>query len=314
MSNIEHLKQISNLIRYYIISSTTNAGSGHPTSSLSAVELMAALMFGGHFKYDAKNPKYHNNDRIIFSKGHASPLLYSLWTAAGEVSENELLTLRKFGSKLEGHPTPEFKFADVATGSLGQGLSVGAGMALNALYLDNLPYNTFVLLGDGELEEGSNYEAMEFASKYNLKNLTAIADISRLEQSTKTILGWHIDTYKKRFESFGWDTIIIQDGNNIEEVAKAWEERFTKEFEKPVVILAKTKKGSGISFLEDKEGWHGKALSLEEADRAIKELGFVKKDVKGEIPLPEKLDIKETSRKLDPESYKTDFKFGETSQ
>jgi transketolase len=151
---IENLNEIDRLIRYYILIATTNAGSGHPTSALSAVELMAGLLFGGTFRFDAENPDHPNNDRLIFSKGHASPLLYALWAAAGRLREKDMLTYREFGSPLEGHPTPAFQYADAATGSLGQGLSIGVGMAVNAKYLDNLPYRTYVLLGDSEMAEG----------------------------------------------------------------------------------------------------------------------------------------------------------------
>ena len=167
------LKKLAKLIRYYILTSTTEAGSGHPTSSMSATDLMTTLMFGGFFRFDAKNPKYHNNDRLIFSKGHASPLFYSLWATAGQVTEKELMTLRKFGSPLEGHPTMNFPFTEAATGSLGQGLSVGAGMAMNAKYVDKLPYKTYVLLGDSEMAEGSVWETIDYSAYNKLNNLIA---------------------------------------------------------------------------------------------------------------------------------------------
>src|SRR3989338_5395023 len=172
------LQELSKLIRYYILISTTEAGSGHSTSALSAVELMCALFFGGVFRYDADRPENPDNDRLIFSKGHASPLLYSLWAAAGKVSEKELLTLRKFNSPLEGHPAVAFRYVDAATGSLGQGLSIGLGMALNAKYIDKLPYRTYVLLGDSEMSEGSQWEAMQIASHYKLNNLIFILDLN----------------------------------------------------------------------------------------------------------------------------------------
>ena len=160
MNNMDKLQEICKLIRYYILKSTTLAGSGHPTSSLSAVELTAGLMFGGFFKYRVQDPDFANNDRLIFSKGHASPLLYALWTVAGAIKEEQLWQLRQFESNLEGHPTKSFKYGEAATGSLGQGLSIGVGMALNAKYLDMLPYKTFVLLGDSEMAEGSIWEAV----------------------------------------------------------------------------------------------------------------------------------------------------------
>lgn len=166
MTETTTLEKLAKLVRYYSLISTTEAGSGHPTSSLSAADLMTGLMFGGAFRFDADDPKHPNNDRLIFSKGHASPLYYSLWAAAGKVTEDEMLTLRKFGSPLQGHPTPDFRYADVATGSLGQGLPIGVGMAMNAKYVDSLPYRTYVLLGDSEMSEGSQWEAMEIASYF----------------------------------------------------------------------------------------------------------------------------------------------------
>ena len=165
---IPSLEQIARLVRYHILTSTTRAGSGHPTSSLSAVELMTALLFGGVFRYDIHHHDFANNDRLVFSKGHASPLLYALWRVAGVLNDSDLATYRQFGSPLEGHPTPRLAFVDAATGSLGQGLSIGVGMALNAKYLDRLPYRTYVLLGDSEMAEGSQWEALQLAAHYRL--------------------------------------------------------------------------------------------------------------------------------------------------
>jgi transketolase len=182
-----NLEGVSKLIRYCILSMSTEAGSGHPTSSLSAVELMTTLFFGGYFHYDVKNPDYPNNDRFILSKGHATPLFYALWAVAGELTEKELKQYRNFESVLEGHPTKRFKHTEVATGSLGQGLSVGVGMAINGKYLDKLPYKTYVLLGDSEMTEGSNWEAIQLASYYNLDNLVGIIDVNRLGQRGDTI-------------------------------------------------------------------------------------------------------------------------------
>ena len=179
MSDIKKLEELSKLIRYYILSSTTEAGSGHPSSSLSATDLMTGLLFGGIFRFDVHYPENPNNDRLIFSKGHASPLFYSLWAAAGILTEKELMTMRKFGSPLEGHPTVAFRYTEAATGSLGQGLSIGLGMALNARYLDKLPYRTYVLLGDSEMSEGSQWEAIQIASYYKLNNLIGIIDVNR---------------------------------------------------------------------------------------------------------------------------------------
>jgi transketolase len=282
---IHHLEKIAKLIRYFILASTTEAGSGHPTSSLSATELMTALFFGEIFRFDINNTGHPNNDRLIFSKGHASPLLYSLWTVAGKLEEKELMTMRKFESPLEGHPTVAFRYAEAATGSLGQGLSIGLGMALNAKYLDKLPYRTYVLLGDSEMSEGSQWEAIQIASHYRLDNLVGILDVNRLGQRGETMYGHNLNAYEKRITSFGWKTILI-DGHSFTEILNAYEKAFSVSG-KPVMIIAKTIKGKGVTFLEDKEGWHGKALKKEEFSEALKELGSVDKSIRGEIPKPE---------------------------
>jgi transketolase len=292
---VEKLTKLATLIRYYIIIMTTEAGSGHPTSSLSATELMACLLFGGLFRFDVDHPRSANNDRLIFSKGHASPLFYALWAAAGELTEKDLMTYRKFGSPLEGHPTVAFPFAEAATGSLGQGLSIGVGMALNAKYLDKLPYRTYVLLGDSEMAEGSQWEAMEIAAYYKLDNLLGILDVNRLGQRGQTMYGWDLDAYEKRISSFGWKTILL-DGHSIPEILAAYEEALHRTGQ-PVMLIAKTIKGKGVSFIENKDGWHGKPLNREECDRALKELGDVDQSVRGEISLPEDLKPKEPSSK-----------------
>ncbi|MGZ3536000.1 MAG: transketolase [Thermodesulfobacteriota bacterium] len=284
---VEKLTKLATLIRYYILIMTTEAGSGHPTSSLSATELMACLLFGGLFRFDVDHPGSPNNDRLIFSKGHASPLFYALWAAAGELTEKDLLTYRKFGSPLEGHPTVAFPFTEAATGSLGQGLSIGVGMALNAKYLDQLPYRTYVLLGDSEMAEGSQWEAMEIAAYYKLDNLLGILDVNRLGQRGQTMYGWDLDAYEKRVSSFGWKTILL-DGHSIPGILAAYEGTLHGT-DQPVMLIAKTIKGKGISFIENKDGWHGKALNREECDRALKELGDVDRSVRGEISLPEDL-------------------------
>jgi len=291
MINKDKLEKISKLIRYFILISTTKAGSGHPSSSLSAVELMSTLFFGGFFKFKINDIKYINNDRLIFSKGHASPLMYSLWAAAGAVGEEELLTLRKFESRLEGHPTPDFPYAEAATGSLGQGLSIGLGMALNAKYIDKLPYYTYVLLGDSEMTEGSQWEAIQIAVHYKLDNLIGIIDVNRLGQRGETIYGWDIKAYEKRISSFGWETITV-DGHNIKEIADAYEYALSING-RPTMIIAKTIKGKGVSLLEDKDGWHGKAISEDQMDTALKELGNVDKNIRGKILNPEQVNIPE---------------------
>ncbi len=317
MVDFEKLKKLCQLIRYDILTSTTEAKSGHPTTSLSAVELMTTLFFGGFLKSDLNHPKgvqSLDNDRVVFSKGHASPLIYSLYHAAGVISYHELMRLRKINSDLEGHPTFRFKYADVATGSLGQGLSAGVGMAMGIkLRIKNSELRTkkepkvFVLLGDSEMAEGQVWEAIQIASYYKLNNLIAIADINRLGQSTETMLGWDLKTYKKRFEAFGWNVIMVNDGHDLKQVFTALKKAslatqiFQKTYKtekfslasKPTIILAHTIKGKGISFLENKEGWHGKPLPKDLLESALKELGKVDHNVKGKIGMPNlKLKIK----------------------
>lgn len=265
--DIESLKGIANQLRIHSIEATTAAGSGHPTSCCSAADIVAALFFG-HMRFDPKNPHYWNNDRFILSKGHAAPLLYAAWAETGLFPVEDLLKLRQLGSDLEGHPTPRLPFADVATGSLGQGLSVGVGMALCAR-LDKLDYRTYVLLGDGECAEGSVWEAASLAGIQKLNNLIAIVDINRLGQSEPTPFGHNLDVYRDRFKAFGWRTEEI-DGHDLEEILEVL--AAVGLGEQPLVILAKTLKGAGISFIQDKEDWHGKPLSKEEEARAIAEL------------------------------------------
>lgn len=265
--DIETLKGIANQLRIHSITATTAAGSGHPTSCCSAADVVAALFFG-HMRYDPKNPKFYNNDRFILSKGHAAPLLYAAWAETGLFPTEELLKLRRIDSDLEGHPTPRLPFADVATGSLGQGLSVGVGMALCAR-MDKLDYRTYVLMGDGEIAEGAIWEAASLAGINKLNNLIGIVDVNRLGQSQETAFGHHLDVYKKRFEAFGWRTEEI-DGHDLDEIMEVL--AAVGLGSQPLVILAKTLKGAGISFIQDKENWHGKPLSKEEADRAIAEL------------------------------------------
>lgn len=283
---LTNLPAIAKLIRRHILTSTTAAGSGHPTSSLSATDVMAALIFGGFFRTDLNEPLSPNNDRLIFSKGHAAPLFYALYAAAGVVSEAELLQLRKFTSSLEGHPTMNFPYTETATGSLGQGLSVGIGMAINAKYLDQLPYRTYVLLGDSEMAEGSVWEAMALAVHYKLDNLVAIVDVNRLGQRGETMCGYDMAVYKKKAAAFGWEAITI-DGHNLKACAEAFKKAL-KIKGKPIIIIAKTVKGKGISFLENKDGWHGQTLSKEQLEAALKELGSVDMKLRGKILIPKK--------------------------
>jgi transketolase len=283
--DIETLKGIANQLRIHSIAATTAAGSGHPTSCCSAADIVAALFFG-HMRYDPKNPKYYNNDRFILSKGHAAPLLYAAWAETGLFPTDDLLKLRRIDSDLEGHPTPRLPFVDVATGSLGQGLSVGVGMALCAR-LDKLDYRTYVLMGDGEIAEGAVWEAASLAGVNKLNNLIGIVDVNRLGQSQETAFGHNLDIYKRRFEAFGWRTEEI-DGHDIDEIMEVL--AAVGLGNQPLVILAKTLKGAGISFIQDKENWHGKPLSREEADRAIAELRPTAKSGIGHaIPAPSNL-------------------------
>jgi len=303
-----HLKKLATLIRYYILNMTTQAGSGHPTSSMSATELMAGLMFGGIFRYDLDNPKHPNNDRLIFSKGHATPLFYSLWAAAGKLTEAEIMTYRHFGSPLEGHPTMTFRYTEAATGSLGQGLSIGLGIALNAKYLDKLPYTTYVLLGDSEMAEGSQWETMQLAAHYKMDNLVAVLDVNRLGQRGETMYGWDLMAYEDRIAAFGWETILVKDGHSFPEVIAAYEKAMMVS-DKPVMIIAHTIKGKGVSFIENINGWHGKTLNQEQLEKALPELGPVDKSVRGEVGKPE--DLKPAEVKPQPAGALT-YKLGDS--
>ncbi len=339
--NITQLQKLATLIRYYILLCTTKAGSGHPTTSLSAADLMTVLFFK-YLRFDLDNPDNPNNDRVVFSKGHASPLFYALYTAAGAISVSELETMRQFTSVLEGHPTPRFKYTEAATGSLGQGLSVGVGLALGLRALANENFDvpsvslpsaplrasakklvhpeyvegqsevtqnfagslptTYVLLGDGEMAEGSVWEAIQIAAHYKLSNLVGILDVNRLAQSDATMYGHDVQAYAKRISAFGWNTIVI-DGHDFEEIDEALsainsksEIRNSKQIQNskfkiqnsnmPTMIIAKTLKGKGVSFIEDKDGWHGKALKQEEFDRAVVELGKVDFKLRGIVQKP----------------------------
>ncbi len=284
--DLQLLEKLSTYVRYCILTATNRADSGHPTSSLSATELMTVLFFGGFFHYDPQNPLHPNNDRLIFSKGHASPLFYALWTAAGQLSEENLLTYRTFGSKLEGHPSVDLPYVEAATGSLGQGLSIGFGMALNAKYLDELPYKTFVLLGDSEMAEGSQWEAIQLASHYKLDNLIGILDVNRLGQCGATMYGHDLHAYKKRLEAFDWDTIVLDDGHSLPKVVHAYEEAL-RPHNRPVMIIAKTIKGKGVPSVEDVNGYHGKALGEDILKEAVSQWREVDRNARGQISHPE---------------------------
>jgi len=283
---IKQLEKINKLLRYWILDMTTTAGSGHPTSSLSAVELMSTLMYSGVFKYNTKDIHCIDNDRLIFSKGHASPLYYALWAGCDAISSEELNTFRKFDSNLEGHPTMKFPFTEAATGSLGQGLSVGIGIALAQKKLDETNARTYVLLGDSEMAEGQVWEAMNIATYYELDNLVAIVDVNRLGQRGETMIGHNVEIYAQRARAFGWRTVVV-DGHNIEDILRVYTDVIGSH-RKPLMIIAKTYKGKGVSFLEDKNGWHGKTLSKQEFTEAIGELGEIDFTVRSKLHKPQK--------------------------
>lgn len=249
---------------------TTAAGSGHPTSGMSAADLMAVLQ-ASYLRYDYARPDHPNNDHLILSKGHACPVLYALYRAADAISEADLLSLRKFGSIYEGHPTPLIPHVDAATGSLGQGLPIAVGVALAGKYIEKLPYTVWCVLGDSEMAEGSIYEALATAAHYGLDNLIAIVDINKLGQRGETALGHNLDAYRARVEAFGWHAIVL-DGHDVAAIDTAYSEAKAVTG-KPVAILAKTDKGHGVSFLSGAPNWHGKALKPEEAQKALEEIG-----------------------------------------
>ena len=283
MEQTNDFSEKAKLIRKCCLISTTEAASGHPTSCLSAADITTVL-FDKYFTYDITSPLNLFNDRFVLSKGHAAPLLYALFAMSGAFPVDELKSLRKFGSILQGHPVPKFKYSEAATGSLGQGLSVGAGLALLAKR-ENLPYKTYVLTGDGELAEGQIWEAANFASYHKLDNLIALLDINRFAQSGETMFGHHMEQYAKRFESFGFEVAVI-DGHNYEEIDRALSDAVNNKTSRPYAIIAKTLKGKGVSFIENKDGWHGKALKKEELEKALKELGNVNDTLKFNLKKP----------------------------
>uniref|UniRef100_T1J4F3 transketolase n=1 Tax=Strigamia maritima TaxID=126957 RepID=T1J4F3_STRMM len=260
------LQDVANLLRIHSVKATNSSKSGHPTSCASAAEVMSVLFFHT-MRYKVSVPRDPSNDRFVMSKGHAAPILYAAWAEAGLFPHSKLLTLRKLHSDLEGHPTPRLSFVDVATGSLGQGLSCAAGMAYTGKYFDKSNYRVFCLIGDGESAEGSVWEALSFASHYKLDNLVAIFDINRLGQSEPTAFEHDMDLYKRRLESFGWNTYVV-DGHDVEALCKAFSSAADVKG-KPTCILAKTMKGKGLEGIENEDNWHGKALG-DKADKIIK--------------------------------------------
>jgi transketolase len=271
--DIEFLRDLGQQLRVDSIRASTAAGSGHPTSSMSAADLVAVLL-ARHLVYDWRRPDLPGNDHLIYSKGHASPLCYAMFKAAGAVSDEELLTFRKFGSPLQGHPTPALPWVDVATGSLGQGLPIATGVALAGRYLDKLPYHVWALCGDSEVAEGSIWEAIDKAGYYKLGNLTALFDVNRLGQRGATEFGWDTEVYRRRVEAFGARAVLI-DGHDVEQIDAALAEARAAT-DQPTVIIARTIKGKGFAEIEDHDGWHGKALPADMAERAIAELGGIR--------------------------------------
>jgi transketolase len=261
-------RELAQQLRVDSIRMVAAAGSGHPSSALSAADLMAVLL-ARYLHYDFTDPGEANNDHLIFSKGHASPLLYAMYRAAGAINEEELMTYRKLGSRLEGHPTPRLPWVDTATGSLGLGLPVGVGIALAGKKLDKLPYRVWVLTGDSELAEGSVWEAFARAGHASLDNLIVIADVNRLGQSGETMVGWDTSTYAARAQAFGWRAIEV-DGHDLDAIDEAYKQALERDG-RPVVIFARTRKGKGVPTIEDRNGFHGKPLS--DPDAAIAELG-----------------------------------------
>jgi transketolase len=280
-ASLSRLRDLATTLRIDSVRSTSEAGSGHPTSCCSAADIVATLFFG-EMRFDPHDPGHPENDRFVLSKGHAAPLLYAAWAAAGAFERDELLRLRQLGSDLEGHPTPRLPFVDIATGSLGQGICGGVGLALNARRIDS-PYRTYVLLGDGETAEGSVWEASAAAVHHQLDNLCAIVDVNGLGQSRATQLGHDVDAMVARWRGFGWHGLVV-DGHDIGALIAAYDEaRRTRG--RPTVVVARTVKGKGVSLFEGKDAWHGKALKKgAELETALAEL---QAQLTGPVPVPQ---------------------------
>ncbi|GFU26047.1 transketolase-like protein 2 [Nephila pilipes] len=266
--SVQDLKDIANKLRIHSIKATNASNSGHPTSCCSMAEIMSVLFFNT-MKFKVAEPRDPSSDRFVLSKGHAAPILYAAWVEAGLLSEEDILKLRKVDCDLEGHPTPRLSFIDVATGSLGQGLSCSAGMAYTGKYFEKAGYRVYCLIGDGESAEGSIWEALSFAGHYKLDNLVAIFDINRLGQSEPTMFQHEMDVYEQRLKAFGFNTLVI-DGHDVGQIVKAFENAANVKG-KPTAILAKTFKGKGLAGIEDQENWHGKPLGPK-AESAIQDL------------------------------------------
>ena len=267
-AQIPVLRNVATRLRLESIRATTAAGSGHPSTCCSAADIVAALFFA-EMRFDPRRPQDPDNDRFVLSKGHGAPLLYAAWAEAGAFDREELLRLREIGSDLEGHPTPRLPFVDVATGSLGQGIGAAVGIALNARRIGSA-YRTYVLLGDGETAEGSVWEAAAVAAHYEISSLCGITDVNALGQSGETAWGYDLDALARRWEAFGWQSIAV-DGHDLAELLSAFE-RARLTTDRPTMILARTLKGKGVSFMEGLGGWHGRPLKKDEETRAIAEL------------------------------------------
>jgi transketolase len=283
MSDPALWRELGQQLRVDAVRASAKAASGHPTSSMSAADL-AAVLLAAHFRYDYDSPRDPRNDRLVFSKGHASPLVYGIFRAAGAISEEEFMSYRQFGSRLEGHPTPVLPWVDVATGSLGQGLPIGVGMALATKKLDRTDARIWVICGDSEMAEGSMWEAAEHAAFYELDNLTAIVDVNRLGQRGETMHGWDLSSYSDRLRAFGWNAIEI-DGHDVEQIDAAYREAESTTG-KPTAIVAKTIKGKGYSKVENQPGWHGKAISQDDLEAALEEMGGIR-NIRVDVPKPD---------------------------
>jgi transketolase len=294
----QQLTQLAKLIRIWILEMTHQAGSGHVTSSLSAVELMNSLMFGGQFTFDLEKPNSLHNDKLLFSKGHAAPLLYALWAAAGAIEPEELLTLRQLNSRLQGHPTMNFPFTLTPTGSLGQGLGIATGIAYYHARINPSPAKMYVLLGDSEFSEGSNWEALTWAAHHQLNNLVVIVDVNGLGQQTPSLLGLGVDQYAQAVAALGWETYVI-DGHDLSEIEATYK-MVSQKPTKPSIIFAQTIKGKGVSFLENQVEWHGKALNEEQLSLALQELGEVDRSVRGLITKPTTTNLSVASKSNTP--------------
>lgn len=293
-STVKELEHRAAKIRLLSLKTTAKAGSGHPTSCCSCADILATLFFNT-MRYDPQTPGNSSNDRLVLSKGHAAPALYAAWSEAGYLKEEELFDLREMGSRIEGHPMPSLDFVDVATGSLGQGLSAGLGIAIHQKKVVKNNSRTFVLMGDGEMAEGAVWEAFALASDLQIDNLVAIIDVNRLGQSRETMYGHDTRSYARKVEAFGWEAIVVEDGHNVADLAKAFD-RAVNVTGKPVCVVAKTFKGGGLPEISDQDNWHGKPImpgkGLEQSIEAI-EPKLMKSPPTASIPKPEPAKISE---------------------